>query len=444
MSRLNIVRKIRENHQNYNNSKDLDYKSKKEESEYIIAKMGDIYGNKGNYHLNEYNIEYLGDLKFDKNNQKYNNFRIRNIKHINSKIRKGNDLLNINYLKEQFNENNNDKRRGKSSYRPNNSNSNDKEDLNRKINSNKALKNNIKNINESENDNNKNNQNKTDNLYYTFDNNNNNNFPNNIKNYFMSCKFLFTMNIDEIEEYLEILWKQLCIKNNYIDIFNLQKKNFNNIEELVDFLILEIENLKKFEDIMIKLSKEIESRERNISQIKNIIEKMNENNEEDNNNINNKKIMDDFFNSIISYRVHSIKVVEYYLLFKEKIIQGNSIQKFDEENIMKKYGLIINGCNYLIKMKKDMSFIINSKIINNRENFDIFNSFKGDPFLTSLYNIIPVSREYKQRIKYCHYYIIQETINENINKNNIINNKLINLNNNLNGLEDYKIIRKKN
>ena len=444
MSRLNIVRKIRENHQNYNNSKDLDYKTKKDESEYIMAKMGDVYGHKGNYHLNEYNIEYLGDLKLDKNNQKYNNFRIRNAKHHNSKIRKGNDLLNINYLKEQFNENNNDKRRGKSSYRPNNSNSNNKEDLNKKINSNKALDNNIKNINENEaeNDNNKNNQNKTDNLYYTFDNNNNN-FPNNINNYFMSCKFLFTMSIDEIEEYLEILRKQLCVKNNYINIFNSQKNNFNNSEELVDFLILEIENLKKFEDIMFKLSKEIESRERNIIQIKNLCEKMNENNEEDNNNINNKKIMDDFFNSIISYRVHSIKVIEYYLLFKEKIIQGNSVEKFDEENIMKKYGLIKNGCNYLIKMKNDMNFINNSKIINNRENSDIFNTFKGDPFLTSLYNIIPVSREYKQRIKYCHYYIIQETINENIMKNNTMNNKLTNLNNNLNGLKDYKNYKKK-
>ena len=195
---------------------------------------------------------------------------------------------------------------------------------------------------------------------------------------------------------------------------------------------------------MIKLSKEIESRERNIIQIKNLCEKMNENNEEDNNNKINKKIMDDFFNSIISYRVHSIKVVEYYLLFKEKIIQGNSIEKFNEENIMKKYGLIKNGCNYLIKMKNDMSFINNSKIINNRENFAIFNSLKGDPFLTSLYNIIPVSREYKQRIKYCHYFIIQEIINENLKKNNTINNKLIDLNNNLNGLKDYKNYKKKN
>ena len=169
MSRLNIVRKIRENHQNYNNSKDIDYKAKKEKNEIIMAKMGNIYGQKGNYHLNEYNIEYLGDLRLGKNNQK-NNFRIRNIRHNNSKIRKGNDNLNINYLKEQFIDNNNDKRRGKSSYRPTNSNSNtniNNEEYTKKINSNKNIDNNqnIKlneNINENDINNNQNNQNKTE------------------------------------------------------------------------------------------------------------------------------------------------------------------------------------------------------------------------------------------------------------------------------------------
>ena len=71
-------------------------------------------------------------------------------------------------------------------------------------------------------------------------------------------------------------------------------------------------------------------------------------------------------------------------------------------------------------MKSDMSFLCNTKIGNFITNKDIFNSFKGDPFLTCLYNIIPVSVDYKQKIKYCHYYIIQESFIEKINKN--INN----------------------
>ena len=448
MSRLNMARKIRDNHQNNNNSKDLDYyqqqiKEKNNEKQYIMAKMVDAYGKKGNYHLNEYNIEYLPGVSMLENNNQKNAFRIRNIKHNNSKIHKGNDLININYLKEQFNENNNNRRRGKSSYRPTNLNN---ENINRDVKIVKHIDNKNEKNNEEEVNIMNNNVNKTDNLYYTFDNNNNNNFPTNINNYFMSCKFLFTMSFNEIEEYLELLWKQLGIKNNYINNFNSQKNNFNNTEEKTDFMILEIENLKKFEDILIKLSKEIESREKNIMTVKNLCEMMNKREGDENNNeTNDKKIMNDFFNSIISYRVHSIKVIEYYLLFKEKIIQGNIRDKFDEEFIKKKYGLYKNGVNYLIKMKSDMSFLINSKIYNNRENSDIFHTFKGDPFLTSLYNAIPVSREYKQRIKYCHYYIMQETLNENTIRDNRINNQdsIKIFNKNLNDVKEYKNYKKK-
>ena len=117
--------------------------------------------------------------------------------------------------------------------------------------------------------------------------------------------------------------------------------------------------------------------------------------------------MNSFFNSIISYRVHSIKVVEYYLLFKEKIIQGNFGYKFDIEFIQKKYGLINEGINYILKMKNDMKFLTKLKLYNNKNIEGIFDSFKGDPFLSSLFNIIPVSRENKQRIKYCEFIIRQ-------------------------------------
>ena len=73
--------------------------------------MVDAYGKKGNYHLNEYNIEYLsGSSMLDKDNSNTKNiFRIRNVKHNNSKLRKGNNVLNINYFKNQFDDNNNDK-----------------------------------------------------------------------------------------------------------------------------------------------------------------------------------------------------------------------------------------------------------------------------------------------------------------------------------------------
>jgi hypothetical protein len=298
------------------------------------------------------------------------------------------------------------------------------------------MTNNINNNNDEE-------KNKTDKLYYTFDNNNNNNFQINIVNYFMSCKFLFTMSFTEIQDYLDNLWKKLGVRTDYINIFNFQKNNFDNEEEKTDFLILEIENLKKFEDILIKLSKEIDSREKNINDIRKLTEEMKQIEENENSinkdNINNKKIMNCFFNFIISYRVHSIKVVEYYLLFKEKVIQGNFRNKYDEEFIQKKYGLIKDGINYLLKMRNDMNFLTKLKLYSNKNIEDIFNSFKGDPFLSSLFNIVPASREYKQRIKYCEYFIMQENLyNKNNPRKNIKNNSYrINENN------EYKNYQKK-
>ena len=428
-----MARKIKELHQNNINQNNFDYQYQQindnnSDKNYILSKMRGAYGQKGNYHLNEYNIEYSPNSSaISKVSNKNNNLRLKNYK---------NKDINTN------------KRRGKSSYIPYNI-ENEEIDNSKDYNINNNIKikkrensflndmtNNINNNNDEE-------KNKTDKLYYTFDNNNNNNFQINIVNYFMSCKFLFTMSFTEIQDYLDNLWKKLGVRTDYINIFNFQKNNFDNEEEKTDFLILEIENLKKFEDILIKLSKEIDSREKNINDIRKLTEEMKQIEENENSinkdNINNKKIMNCFFNFIISYRVHSIKVVEYYLLFKEKVIQGNFRNKYDEEFIQKKYGLIKDGINYLLKMRNDMNFLTKLKLYSNKNIEDIFNSFKGDPFLSSLFNIVPASREYKQRIKYCEYFIMQENLyNKNNPRKNIGNNSYrINENN------EYKNYQKK-
>ena len=435
-----MARKIKELHQNNINKNNIIYNKNQQEfdlndeNKYIISKMRDAYGQKGNYHLNEYNIEYSPSFSdLDKANNKIN-MKIKNYKHI-----KDNDL---------------NKRRGKLSYNPNNVenesiNKNKENNMYKNIKNNKNKKGENSFLNDMVNNSNNNinnkddEKNKTDKLYYTFDNNNNNNFQTNIINYFMSCKFLFTMSYNEIEEYLNSLWKKLGVKSDYINIFNFQKNNIYNEEEKTDLIILEIENIKKFEDILIKLSKEIESREKSINDIKNLTEIMKQIEESDNNinanNLNNKKIMNGFLNSIISYRVHSIKVVEYYLLYKEKILQGNFRNKFDEELIQKRYGLIKDGINYLIKMKNDMNFLTKLKLYSNKNIENIFESFKGDPFLSSLYNIVPASREYKQRIKYCEYFIMQESLyDKSPSKKNMINYSY-----KLNEVSEYKNFQKK-
>ena len=67
-------------------------------------------------------------------------------------------------------------------------------------------------------------------------------------------------------------------------------------------------------------------------------------------------------------------------------------------------------------MKTDTNFLSNLKFNDFKINKDIFNLIKGDPFLTSFNNTSQLSSEIKEQIKYCQYFLIQETINESIQK----------------------------
>ena len=213
-----MARKIKELHQNNLNPKNIDYyqpiNEALPEKKYILSKMKDAYGQKGNYHLNEYNIEYSPNSSaIDRNMSNRNHLRLKNYKHSSNSIQS--------------------KNRGKSSYRTNNI---DGEDANKNINIKNKIKekensfliemNNNHNNNISNNSNiNDDEKNKTDKLYYKFDNNNNN-FQTNIMNYFKSCKFLYTKNFDEIENDLINLWKNLGVKNNCRKPLNNSKKIF--------------------------------------------------------------------------------------------------------------------------------------------------------------------------------------------------------------------------
>ena len=94
-----------------------------------------------------------------------------------------------------------------------------------------------------------------------------------------------------------------------------------------------------------------------------------------------------------------------------------------------------------------MAFLCNTKISNSISNKEIFNSYRGDPFLTCLYNLIPVSKDYKQKIKYCQYFIIQETLNDTSSNqstvNNINNKMMIKNDSDLNKKYNKNIINKK-
>jgi hypothetical protein len=119
-------------------------------------------------------------------------------------------------------------------------------------------------------------------------------------------------------------------------------------------------------------------------------------------------------------------------------MMGNIYKKFNEEYILKTF-LNKNGTNYLIQMNNDTNSLINSQTNSNK---DIFNNIYGDPFLLSFEKVASISNDQRQKIKYCHYYIIQEMINDQLVKENE-DKKRNTFKNNLSN-KKLKIIQKKN
>ena len=353
----------RAEHQNHNNSLEFNHqkvkeKSPEKEKDYILSKLDETLGKK-KFKLNYFNLQlFSGD---NPTPDIRNNYKFRNIKKI---VRK--EQI---YVKE------------------------------------KKIR---KKENSKENINTNNNLNRTEFNY-------NYNIHTNITKYFKNCNALLNKKSSEIEAHLESLWKLLGASENYINLFNSYKNLITNYEEKEIYILNEIENLEKFKDIVINLTKEIEMRETKLIEIKNIFEKMNK--ETDQNEI--KKIILDSNYVMFSYIENTIRVIEYFLLYKEIINQGNAKNnKFNEETIKKNFGINKYDIytNYLNKIKSDTNFINNIKINELKINKDIFNIFKCDPFLSCLNSIMQISPEIKEKIKYCQHYLIQEMINDSLNK----------------------------
>ena len=235
----------------------------------------------------------------------------------------------------------------------------------------------------------------------------------NITKYFKNCSELSKRKNSELETHLDSLWKKLGVNDNYINNFNSFKNSIINSEEKGIFLKNEIENLEKIKDILMNLSKEIERREINLIELKNLFEKLNKEND-----INNfKKSINESGGIIFFYLECSIRVVEYYLIYKEIINQGSHKNyKFNEEIIKKNFEINKYDTNYLLKMKTDTNFINNLKTNELKLNKDVLNIFKADPFLYCLNNIVQITQEMKDKIKYCQHYLIQEGIFDSLNK----------------------------
>ena len=359
-------------------------------------------------------------------------------------ISKKNDYTsNINYLKQQFNndkinQRKSTKKRGKSGYKfiqeKNNSNIINKNKI--RIKSNDILKyNNLVDLNNTENSNNNEilsllGEKKigiigNDNIIPN-KNNNSTNFirNNNYININNTSNIYNSMSLDEIEVYVGILWNKLGVKDTYQKTFNEVKEEKENEEAKKEFMILEIQNLEKMEKFLKEISSLIENRDKTILLLKKITEIMDKQFISINLDIK-ESLINDFYKAIIEYRKNTIKVIEDIELFNQLFSYNVNKGKFDEDILVRKSKLFDkenNIKNYLLKIKDDLNFLGYSKV-NGYKQLNLNFKTSNDPFLLSALEQIPFNLDDYNRVKQCKYAIMQEVIFESMysrmdNKNN--------------------------
>ena len=394
MSRLNMVRKIKDSKKE--NNKRQDEREKGWNERFIYNKLEDNYPDK-------------------------------------KPIPKKNDYTsNINYLREQFNnekinQRKSNKKRGKSGYKFNSDSHNKNKII---IKNNDILKfNNFGDINNSDDNNNNdilsligekkmgiigNNYNIINkrNNYTNFISNNNNYLNSN-----NASNIYYNMSLSEVDIYVGILWNKLGVKDIYQKIFNELKEEKKNEEGKKEFMILEIRNLEKIDNFLKELSSQIENRDKTILLLKKLIEVMEKQFISINLDIK-ESIINDFCKAITAYRINTIKVVEGIELYNQLFSYNINKGKFNEEYLIRKFKLFDkenDNKNYLLKIKNDLNFLGDSKL-NGYKQLNLNFQTSNDPFLLSVLEQIPFNLEdYYERIKQCQYIIMQEVIFDSMN-----------------------------
>ena len=245
------------------------------------------------------------------------------------------------------------------------------------------------------------------------------------------------------EEYSNIqnLWNNLGITYRYQALFDNYVQSCTEAQ-LKNIFLNERDNLQKFGDELLKLNKEINSRENNIHSLRRyifaLINSINYLEDEENEKIkkNRENIIINIISLIKSLRLNSINVVNYFLKVREIASYYNLFEKIDLKLISEEYKY---DERYLNKMINDMDFLKDYPQL--KQYFDMNNS-EIDAFLTNFspgirtnanysklnYNKvkISVSEELKSHIDKCRYFLLQEFFLNNIglnpNKNEEVKN----------------------
>ena len=223
---------------------------------------------------------------------------------------------------------------------------------------------------------------------------------------------------------IQNIWEDLGVSDEYQNQFLRYIKTLND-DEKKEFFEFEKKNLKRFRDCLLKLSKEVSNREKNIEDLKKF-DKIVESTYPDENQKLNDSILSDIINCIKSLRVNSVNTVNHLNKIREISTYNSQKGKYNLDKINPAY---LYNKNYLVKMNNDMNFLNNSTL---SKYIDMSNG-EPDAFLTNCAPknndnqrrnqnknkiTIPIGEDLMKAIKSAKYSIIEDVMFNNMQSGN--------------------------
>ena len=235
----------------------------------------------------------------------------------------------------------------------------------------------------------------------------------------------FIKNLNNISNYISLLdiWTEFNISEPYKNYFNIILNKLSD-EEKEELCLKELKELSEIKNNIFSLIKEINLRKEILTKLFKLNNLLNRDLENESNSPDNMTLKE-ISEQIVNLRMHSINICFKMKKIKNKIYEGYLYGKYDLDVISKTYGF---DKDYIIKMKEEMKFLKTGKI------GLFFNIGKSpDPFLIkaseninnsnndSSFYFIPMTKEVNDSIKECNYFIYQELIYYQTNKNRLNN-----------------------
>ena len=240
-----------------------------------------------------------------------------------------------------------------------------------------------------------------------------------------SVKQLNSLNNETDEELsiIESLWDDLGVEVDYQEEFKNYIRSLNDEQEKTEIYLNEKNSLRKLREALIKLSVEITNRENNIFKLKkynSVLEKY----VIDKNDQVEQNIFDKIQNTIKFLRLNAVNVINQMGKIREIASYYELKGKWDPRRANRAY---LYNSHYLLNMTNNIKFINNSILFNFIETDNGIK--KTDLFFSNCKNIItddntklsmPISIELKNAINKCKYIILQDTLLNNIKRDNML------------------------